>query len=162
RVLVADNSGVLRCVSLRTSQDLWRREIGADVWSLTIQPQGVYFAAFFGNRPEVEVRDLSTGELVRRLSHSSTLTTVAWSADGKTLAVGVENGRIYVWDVASDAEPLSWRGHDDSVVSLGFAPSGRWLLSASWDASIRLWTLPAYRLAVLARGYEPLYQTQFS
>jgi WD40 repeat protein len=160
-VLKFENSGVLSCVALRDQQERWHCQTGRGLWSLNFQPEGKYFAAYYLQSPVVEVRSLDTGELVRTLTHPSDLTSLAWSPNGKTLAAGVESGRIFTWDITSAAEPGNWRAQDDSVVALGFAPSGRWLITAGWDGSIRLWTLPECRLAVVGRGYTPLYQVQF-
>jgi eukaryotic-like serine/threonine-protein kinase len=161
RLLAAEDSGLLRCVSLRDGRELWQRQASPRLWGWRVQPQQKYFAMLWDGERNVEVRDLDSGELVRTLTHPSPLGTLAWSPDGKRLVVGVENGWMYAWDMDSEAGPESWKAHDDAVVALDFAPAGDWLASGSWDHSIRLWTWPARSLAVRARGYE-LWSSHFS
>jgi WD40 repeat protein len=162
RVLCADGSGTVRCVTLEDGQELWRCTIGSGLWSLVVQPQGKYFAAQFRRALEAQVRNLNTGELVRTLAHPSPLGTLEWSPDGKTLLVSSETGWLYAWDVDSQAEPSSWKAHDDAIVGLGFESSSRYVASVSWDGSLRLWNLPDYRPAVVSRGNHTTFDAQFS
>ena len=161
RLLAGEDSGLLRCLSVGEGRELWRRQVSAGLWSLAVQPQQKYFAAHWQQQRIVEVRDLDSGELVRTLTHPSPVGTFAWSPDGRRLVVGLENGWMYTWEMDSEAEPENWKGHDDIVVALAFAPSGEWLVSGSWDGSIRLWTWPGRSLAVVTRGFG-LYGPRFS
>jgi serine/threonine protein kinase/WD40 repeat protein len=162
RVLCADSSGTVRCVTLEHGQELWRCTIGPGLWSVVVQPQEKYFAAQFGRSPEAQVRDLNTGELVRTLTHPSPLGALEWRPDGKTLLVSGETGWLYAWDLDLKAGPTSWKAHDDAIVGLSFELSSRYLASVSWDGSLRLWNLPDYRPAVIARGNQATFDAQFS
>ncbi len=65
--------------------------------------------------------------------------SLAWSPDGKWIAVGLEKGQINIWDVASQALATVLDGHDNQVATLAFSPDGSKLLSGSWDRSLRTW-----------------------
>jgi WD40 repeat protein len=80
--------------------------------------------------------------------------SVAFSPDGRTLALGTGGGDVVVWDAGQiDATPLVLRGHTDRVYGLAFSPEcdsppeaqaercGQWLASGSWDGTIRVWNL---------------------
>jgi dipeptidyl aminopeptidase/acylaminoacyl peptidase len=67
---------------------------------------------------------------------------LAFSPDGKTLAVGSQGKIIRLWDVAAAKEgpecrdPRSPQG---SISNLAFSPDGRLLASAGDDSVVRLW-----------------------
>ena len=70
--------------------------------------------------------------------HQSSVESVCFSPDGKTLASG--SHEIILWDVANRqpvGEPLT--GHTDSVESVCFSPDGKLLASGSSDDTIILW-----------------------
>ncbi|WP_433361932.1 caspase, EACC1-associated type [Streptosporangium sp. CA-115845] len=71
---------------------------------------------------------------------------VAYSPDGKTLAVSETDGTIRLWDVATHrpiGTPLT--GHQDVVPSVAFSPDGKTLASAGLDGTVRLWNVATHR-----------------
>ena len=72
---------------------------------------------------------------------------LAFSADGRILATGADNGRrvgsrdqaIRLWDVAGRKELGRVPAHRSSIRSLAFSPDGRRLVSASEDATALVW-----------------------
>ncbi len=66
---------------------------------------------------------------------------VAFSADGKSLAAGLADGRLAVWSLPAAAgkvlaERLTW-----GVTALAFAPDGRTLATGGDDMVVRTWPL---------------------
>ena len=75
---------------------------------------------------------MSTGELLFT-SHMPGIWMawcVAFSADGKNLAAGLESGEVRLWDVASGWEVARIAGLGGRVRWLGFQPDGRSLVVA--------------------------------
>ncbi|KAG2491744.1 hypothetical protein HYH03_009907 [Edaphochlamys debaryana] len=70
---------------------------------------------------------------------SAAARSVAFSPDGKQLANGGDNARIYVWDAATGQCTATLRGHTSYVNSVTFSPDGKQLASGSDDRSVRLW-----------------------
>src|SRR5262249_4081463 len=64
-----------------------------------------------------------------RFRHGGDVLSVAFSADGKTLASGGAEG-VRVWDVATGKQLRMWRGFATPVWSVAFSPDGGTLAAA--------------------------------
>ena len=75
-------------------------------------------------------------------SGNNTLNSMSFSPDGQILAIGTDNGPIYLWSTATHqiiGKPLI--GHTNWVQTLDFSSDGRLLASGSADDTIRLWNV---------------------
>ncbi|WP_326829744.1 caspase family protein [Streptosporangium sp. NBC_01810] len=71
---------------------------------------------------------------------------VAYSPDGKTLAVSETDGTIRLWDVATRrpiGTPLT--GHPDDVRGVAFSPDGKTMATTAADKAVRLWDVATRR-----------------
>jgi WD40 repeat protein len=64
---------------------------------------------------------------------------VAFSPDGKTIALGCDDGTVRLLDGKTAQERAVLRGHADVVRSLAFSPDGSRLVSSGQDREILLW-----------------------
>ena len=80
-------------------------------------------------------------ELVIQTGHASSVNSVAFSPDGKTLASGSSDFTIKLWDVESGLQIKSLAGHVDMVNSVAFSPDGKTLASGNGDNTIKLWNV---------------------
>jgi WD40 repeat protein len=73
--------------------------------------------------------------------HTSNVTALAVTRDGKFLATGSSDKTIRLWDVSSGSARLArvFQGHSEEVSSLSFSPDGQTLASGSNDQSVKLW-----------------------
>ena len=72
--------------------------------------------------------------------HTSSVTNVVFSPDGKKLASGSSDDTVRLWDVETgQAIGLALEGHTDWVRNVVFSPDGKKLASGSYDDTVRLW-----------------------
>jgi WD40 repeat protein len=66
---------------------------------------------------------------------------LAFSPDGRHLAVAQNTPEIHLWDIAAGREVAQLKGHEGGVVSLLFAPDGKHLFSGGTDTTVLTWDL---------------------
>ena len=73
--------------------------------------------------------------------------SLAVSGDARHMAVGTDNGLVYLWNLESDP-PLRRElvGHTGSVPALAFTSDGATLATGGHDATIRLWDVSSGKL----------------
>jgi len=86
---------------------------------------------------------LPAGALVRmdetRFRHGGDIHSLAFSADGTTLASASADQTIALWEAATGKNIRTLQGHRGAVRWLAFAPDRKHLVSASHDDTLKLW-----------------------
>jgi WD40 repeat protein len=76
------------------------------------------------------------------LEASSPVTKLLWSADGRFLAAGLQNGQIHLWLAGQWTTPVVLEGHRERITDLAWSPTDVNLLaSGSTDDTGRLWQI---------------------
>jgi serine/threonine protein kinase/WD40 repeat protein len=85
-----------------------------------------------------------------------TLTTLAFSPDGKWLAsgAGYSESEIRLWDINSGQQAGRLEGHRAWVPGLVFGTDSRSLASASADQTIRVWDMISKQSTAILRGHQ--------
>jgi WD40 repeat protein len=105
---------------------------------------------------------MASGKLLRSLEGPSSVTAMAFSLDGRTLASGSIDDTIKLWDMASGKLLRTIEGHSSYVASIAFSLDGRTLASGSSDDTIKLWEMASGRLLRTLEGYSSVYAVAFS
>ncbi len=78
-------------------------------------------------------------ELVVPLGHHGEVSSVALSADGKTVASGSWDQTVKIWHAASGKEIRTLSGHTKMVWSVALSADGRTVVSGSHDGTLKIW-----------------------
>ena len=93
--------------------------------------------------------------------------SVAYSPDGKTLAVTGFARAVQLWDVVTGERTHLLKGHTRWAQAVAFSPDGRAVASGGNDQTIKLWdsqtgalraTLTGHQAAVTAVAFSPVGQ----
>ena len=138
--VVCHNKGVV-VGDIETGRVVPMPEPKPHVYSVAISSDN-RFVATSASSGSVIIWAFAPGEDPRRLVTLSGESLFAWSLafspDGRRLAIGVENGEIRLWDIQHNMQVGVLKGHKQPVWELGFNPEEESLVSASPD-ELRIW-----------------------
>lgn len=67
------------------------------------------------------------------------LNKIAFSPNNLYVAAGTENGKAFVWDIASGQLICTLQGHSDGITALSWSHDNKYVITASWDGTSRIW-----------------------
>ena len=85
--------------------------------------------------------------------HTHDVSSVAFSADERTLASGSHDHTVRLWSVYDRKLRAILKGHTHFVTSVVFGPHGRILASGSHDHTVRLWDIATGKSIATLRGH---------
>jgi len=89
---------------------------------------------------------------------------VAFSPDGKMLAMGDEAGELMLWDATTGKLLRTLTGHRSAIMTMAFSPDGNYLATGGSDPHVKIWdvstnwaimNLDGYQGTVLDIAYSP-------
>jgi RNA polymerase sigma factor (sigma-70 family) len=69
------------------------------------------------------------------------VTQLAFAPDAATLAVGAGDGTVTLWDLSTEKELTTLKGHKGSIHRLAFAAEGKTLVSGDEKGNVHVWAL---------------------
>ena len=94
----------------------------------------------------VKIWDIHTLREIMTIRHSDWIFAVAFSSDGKYLAMGDTSGQITVRNLQTQKDIAQFRGDADFITALKFSPDDQILASGGYNGSVKLWKLPNWDL----------------
>jgi len=95
------------------------------------------------------------GPLLRTLEgHSSFVSGVAVTPDGKFAVSASADKTLKVWDLDSGRALRTLKGHSDDVTGVAVTPDGRRAVSASEDRTLKVWDLDTGQALLTLEGHS--------
>jgi WD40 repeat protein len=164
--LLGSANVILQDLETGDSRPIWASK-HHNVRTLAVSPDNQWLALALNAGP-IEVRAL---QIITGLNHDPTVSYIldttgvfalAFSPDGRLLAVGGRNGRLELWETATWHKLRTGLGNLRSLTDIAFSPDTNvpLLATSSADGTVRLWsTGPWERGGVLAWPDETLTQS---
>ncbi|KAB8141867.1 WD40 repeat domain-containing protein [Chloroflexia bacterium SDU3-3] len=118
------------------------------VYQVAFSPDSAKLAIQSGS---VAIYDIASGTYEQNIPAQQrslvTLVGMAFSPDGRYIAVGQENGQTALWDLHSRQIVRTFEGGGTSVGDLAFSPDGRSLATADDNGTASIWDIASGRLA---------------
>jgi WD40 repeat protein len=103
-----------------------------------------------------------TGRLRATFNNAGEPSRIAFSPNGRDLAVASWNSTITIWDVQTRRALHVLAGHVLGVDGIAYSPDGRLLASASLDDTVRIWDPSSGRLLRVWHEKQPVSSVAFS
>lgn len=103
----------------------------------------------------------STG-LRQRIDTGSLVNEVAYSPDGKSVVMGLRNGTLQSWNLATGSIEIIWQKIGTAVTSVTFSKSGRYIAFGAGDSYLRLWDVQSKSLVSEADAQNVVLSVAFS
>ena len=104
---------------------------------IAFSPVGQYLVVASGIG--VWIYEVATSRALMLIPTASSVLSVSFSSDGATLAAGLWDGTVKLWDVATGEGIATLEGHTSGVRSVSFSLDGVTLAAGAGDGTVKLW-----------------------
>lgn len=107
----------------------------------TFSPDGQTLFAISGSGSQIQSWNVKTGKRTGSFDAKSLIHAVALSPDGNTLATGIQDNAIKLWNIDDGKLIHTLTGHQGQVRTVAFSPDGKLIASGSQDGTVKLWNV---------------------
>jgi WD40 repeat protein len=125
-------------------------------WCAVFSPDGRILAAVGGAQEtpgKLMVWDLASGKVKFQANEAKGIRSMAYSPDGKTLALALYDGKVKLLDATTFKEFMAIDGHKSGVNCVAFSPDGSKFASASLDQTAKIWDAKTGKELMTLRGH---------
>jgi len=114
----------------------------AEIVKCSLHATGEYLASASRDRTWA-FHNLNTGASILQASgpDNSPLTCAMLHPDGLLLGTGADDSLVQIWDLKSQKNVCTFKGHKGELTDLCFSENGFYLATAAKDNTIKLWDL---------------------
>ena len=117
----------------------------------------------YGHPGAIQIWNLLTGELQESSKEEASLNAIAFSPNGRSLAIAKADGTVTVRDLSSRVA-YQFPKYDAAFHSVAWSPNGRWIAAGTEDGRVKVWNasthelvadLPSRRSLVASLAFSP-------
>ncbi len=124
----------------------------AEVFAIEVLP-GLNQFISVGADNTLRLWDSANGTELNCIKNDAPIFCVAASPDGKLIASGTVDGRVWVWDVRTMSRRHSIGCGGGAVVSIVFMSDGRRIVTGTWDGTVKIWDTSCAEKQLVLRGH---------
>jgi WD40 repeat protein len=108
-----------------------------------------------GRGGTIKIWDLEGKERYTFTISEDYIHSIAVSPNGKHLIGGGSN--LHLWDIKGNQIDKPFEGHEHTIESVVFSPDNKYIISGSFDTTIRLWDLKRQNIKTIELAKEPFH-----
>ncbi|MCK6445788.1 MAG: protein kinase [Planctomycetes bacterium] len=130
----------------------WNTFAGAG--SISVSADDAWIAVS-GTRGQIGIYEhASLSEVAYLTEHTSAISRVRFSPDGRTMISAAHDQTLRIWDVPSFTTRAVLHGHGDLVWDADIDALGKTLVSVGWDRTLRVWDVETASLRGIRIGHR--------